>query len=370
MTARASRRAYTVSAGILSAVDIRENVPLAPLTTFQVGGPARYFVEAQSEPDVRAAVEQARSRGLPLFVLGGGSNLVIADSGFPGLVLKVALTGVSEQRQKGKVIFEVGAGEDWDSFVARAVAGECAGLECLSGIPGTVGGTPVQNVGAYGQEVKDTITSVRVLEVGSGEVRELSNAECGFRYRSTMFNTTGRGRYIVLRVTFTLASGGRPHIAYADLKKYFEGRRDPPTLSETREAVRRVRLSKAMLIVPGDDDCRSAGSFFKNPVLSQEKCAEVEAAAARLGQTLPKWPAEGNRVKIPAAWLVEQAGFRKGFTRGPVGISRKHALAIINRGTATAADIVALKDEVQKAVLGSFGIELQPEPVFVGFDPA
>ncbi|HEV2022253.1 MAG TPA: UDP-N-acetylmuramate dehydrogenase, partial [Terriglobales bacterium] len=247
-------------------MDIQENVPLAPLTTFQVGGSARYFVEAQSEPDVRAAVEQARSRSLPLFVLGGGSNLVVADAGFPGLVLRMGLTSVKEHRQKGKVTFDVGAGEDWDSFVARAVAGECAGIECLSGIPGTVGGTPVQNVGAYGQEVKDTITSVRVLELGSGEVKELSNAECGFRYRSTMFNTTARGRYIVLRVTFTLVSPGKPHLAYADLKNYFAGRKDPPTLSETREAVRRIRLSKAMLIVPGDDDSRSAGSFFKNPV--------------------------------------------------------------------------------------------------------
>jgi len=350
-------------------VDIQENAPLAPLTTFQVGGPARFFVEAQSEPDVRAAVEHAGSRSMPLFVLGGGSNLVVADSGFPGLVLRMGLTGVKENRQKGKVIFEVGAGEEWDSFVARAVACECAGLECLSGIPGTVGGTPVQNVGAYGQEVRDTITSVRALEVGTGEVRELSNEECGFRYRSTMFNTTGRGRYIVLRVTFLLASGGKPHLAYADLKNYFAGRKDPPTLSETREAVRRIRLKKAMLIVPGDEDCRSAGSFFKNPVVSQEKCAEVEAAAALLGQTLPQWPAEGNRVKIPAAWLVEQAGFPKGFTRGPVGISRKHALAIVNHGNARAADIVALKDEVQKKVIGEFGIQLVPEPVFVGFEP-
>jgi len=348
-------------------VDIQENVPLAPLTTFQVGGPARYFVEAQSEADVRAAVGHAASRSLPLFVLGGGSNLLVADSGFPGLMLKMALTGVNETRQKGKVLFDVAAGEDWDSFVARAVAEECAGIECLSGIPGTVGGTPVQNVGAYGQEVKDVITSVRVLELASGQVKELSNAECGFRYRSTMFNTTGRGRYIVLRVTFRLASGGKPHLAYADLRNHFAGRKDPPTLSETREAVRRIRLSKAMLIVPGDDDCRSAGSFFKNPVVSQEKFAEVEAAAARLGQTLPKWPAEGNRVKIPAAWLVEHAGFPKGFTRGPVGISRKHSLAIVNRGSARAADIVALKDEVQARVIGEFGIELAPEPVFVGF---
>ena len=341
----------------------QEYVALAPLTTFKVGGPARYFVEASSEEDVGAAVAEAHSRGWPLFVLGGGSNLVISDAGWPGLVLRIALAGISEHRDGPRMRFDVAAGEDWDCFVAHAVARNCAGVECLSGIPGTVGGTPVQNVGAYGQEVSDTVQTVRVLDTADGEIRELQNADSGFAYRTSIFNAWERGRYIVLRVTFTLIPGGAPRIEYGDLQRHFAGRSSPPTLTETREAVRAIRLSKAMLIVPGDDDCRSAGSFFKNPVLTR---AAFEQLRARAGP-VPNFPAKDGTFKIAAAWLVEEAGFPKGLTRGAVGISRKHALAIVNRGGATAADIVALKNEIQERVLDRFGIELQPEPVFVGF---
>jgi len=345
-------------------MQIQQQVSLAPLTTFKVGGPARYFVEAASEEDVRAAVAEAQTRGWPLFVLGGGSNLVISDAGWPGMVLKVALTGITERRDGARMRFEAAAGEDWDGFVAHAVARDCAGIECLSGIPGTVGGTPVQNVGAYGQEVSDTITSVRLLDTASGEFRELENADSGFAYRASIFNTRERGRYVVLRVSFALAPGGAPRIEYADLKRYFADCSRPPTLRETREAVRAIRLSKAMLIVPGDDDCRSAGSFFKNPALSPEAFRQLQARAGQV----PNFPARDRMVKVPAAWLVEHAGFAKGLTRGPVGISRKHALAIVNRGGATAADIISLKNEIQQRVLDEFGIQLQPEPVFVGFD--
>ena len=345
-------------------MQIQQHVPLAPLTTFRVGGPARYFAEARSEEDVRAAVAEAQTRGWPLFVLGGGSNLVISDAGWPGLVLKIALTGIMERRDGPRMLLDAAAGEGWDSFVAHAVARDCAGIECLSGIPGTVGGTPVQNVGAYGQEVSETIVSVRVLDTASGEPRELENAGSGFAYRSSVFNTLERGRYIVLRVTFALVPGGAPRIEYADLKRYFAGRSHSPTLAETREAVRAIRLSKAMLIVPGDDDCRSAGSFFKNPVLTCEEFERLQARAA----AIPSFPVPDGMVKVAAAWLVEQAGFTKGFTHGPVGISRRHALAMVNRGGATAANIVSLKDEIQKRVLDQFGIELRPEPVFVGFD--
>ncbi len=344
-------------------MQIQQQVPLAPLTTFKVGGPARYFVEARSEEDVRAAVAEARSRGWPLFVLGGGSNLVISDAGWPGLVLKIALAGISERSNGPRMLFEAAAGEDWDGFVAHAIARNCAGIECLSGIPGTVGGTPVQNVGAYGQEVSDTITSVRVLDTASGEFRELENADSGFAYRTSIFNTRERGRYIVLRVTFALAPGGAARIEYADLKRHFAGCSRPATLAEAREAVRAIRLSKAMLIVPGDDDCRSAGSFFKNPVLTREAFDQLQARSG----PIPNFPARDGMVKVAAAWLVEHAGFTKGLARGPVGISRKHALAIVNRGGATAADIVALKNEIQQSVLEEFGIALQPEPVFVGF---
>ena len=342
----------------------QQQVPLAPLTTFKVGGPARYFVEARSEEDVYAAVAEARSRGWPLFVLGGGSNLVISDAGWPGLVLKIALAGIAEQRDGPRMLLDAAAGEDWDSFVAYAVARDCAGIECLSGIPGTVGGAPVQNVGAYGQEVSDTILSVRVLDSASDKICELQNADSGFAYRTSIFNSRARGRYIVLRVMFALVPGGAPRIEYGDLKHHFGGRSNPPTLAETRDAVRAIRLSKAMLIVSGDDDCRSAGSFFKNPVLTCEKFEQLRARAG----PIPNFPTKDGLVKIAAAWLVEHAGFPKGLARGPVGISRKHALAIVNRGGATAADIVALKNEIQQRVLDTFGIQLQPEPVFVGFD--
>lgn len=350
---------------MLARMHIQQHVPLAPLTTFQVGGAARYFVEARSEGDVCAAVAEAMSRTWPLFVLGGGSNLVISDAGWPGLVLKIALTGIAERRAGARLFFEAAAGEDWDRFVAHTVARDCAGIECLSGIPGTVGGTPVQNVGAYGQDVSETVTSVRVLDTTSGEFRELENADFGFAYRTSIFNTRERQRYIVLRVTFALAPGGSPHLEYADLKRHFAGRSTPPTLAETREAVRAIRLSKAMLIVPGDDDCRSAGSFFKNPMLTRDALEQLQSRAG----PVTHFPAKDGTVKVAAAWLVEHAGFPKGLSHGPVGISRKHALAIVNRGGATAADIIALKNEIQQRVRDQFGIELQPEPVFVGFDP-
>ena len=349
-------------------MQIQEHVPLAALTTLQVGGPARYFVEARTEADVREAVDRAKSRAWPLFVLGGGSNLVVSDAGWPGLVLKMAVRGIEQRNERGRALFAVAAGEDWDGFVAHGVAQNCAGVECMSGIPGTVGGTPVQNVGAYGQEVRETITQVRVLDLQTGERRDLNNSECRFLYRTSIFNTTERGRHIVLRVTYLLCPGGAPRIEYADLKNYFAGRNVPPDLEETRQAVRNIRLSKAMLIVAGDADCRSAGSFFKNPVVSTQQYEQLAARLARPDEKLPCWPAGDGRVKVPAARLVEQAGFTKGWSRGPVGISSKHALAIVNRGGATAADIVALKEEIQKRVCHEFGIELQPEPVFVGFE--
>jgi len=336
---------------------IRENVPLAPFTTLGVGGAARYFAEAATEAEALEGVEFARSRNLSLFVLGGGSNVVIADAGFAGLVLKIAIAGISRR----DAIFTAGAGCDWDALVAQTVDAGCAGLECLSGIPGTVGGTPVQNVGAYGQDVSETIVEVRALDLQSLAIKTMVNAECGFAYRSSLFNTTERGRYIILQVSFALRPGGEPTLRYADLEKYFAGR--TPTLSEVRNAVREIRHSKAMLLVPGEEDARSAGSFFKNPVVTQ---AAFEALSNKFPQ-MPNYPVVDSARKIPAAWLVEHAGFTKGFTKGAVGISRKHALAIVNRGGATTADIVALQDEIRARVRDKFGIELQPEPVFVGF---
>jgi UDP-N-acetylmuramate dehydrogenase len=351
---------------------VQENVPLSPLTTLQVGGAARFFTKAKTIAEVGEAVAFASTRNLSLFVLGGGSNLVIADSGWPGLVLKIALLGMEERAEHGKVRFEVGAGEEWDKFVARSVASNCAGVECLSGIPGSVGGTPVQNVGAYGQEVAETIESVLVFDLKDGDlkdgqVRELCAEACGFSYRTSIFNTTARGRYIILRVNYTLTPDGQPRLAYADLKKHFAGWGVSPTLADTREAVRRIRASKAMLITPGDEDCRSAGSFFKNPVLTSEQCAEVTKRAAAKGLEIPSYPALESQRKVSAAWLVEHSGFSKGYSSGRVAISRKHALAIVNRGEATAAEIVAMKEHIQQRVEEIWGVRLDAEPVFVGF---
>ena len=261
----------------------------------------------------------------------------------------------------------MGAGEEWDRFVTRAVARNCAGVECLSGIPGSVGGTPVQNVGAYGQEVAETIASVLTLDLKDGQIRELCAEACGFEYRTSIFNTSERGRFIILRVTYSLEPGGKPRIEYADLKKHFAGFQQTPSLTSTREAVRRIRASKAMLITPGDEDCRSAGSFFKNPILSSQQYDDLAARAKAKGLQIPSYPALDAQRKVSAAWLVEYSGFSKGYRSGRVGISRKHALAIVNRGEATAADILALKDHIQQRVEELWGIHLEPEPVFVGF---
>lgn len=348
-----------------------ENIPLAPLTTFKIGGPARFFVEAADIGEVQQAVTFARSRDLPLFVLGGGSNVVIADPGYPGLVLKIAVPGIEQRSsdEEGKTVFDVGAGESWDKFVSRSVMAHCAGVECLSGIPGSAGATPVQNVGAYGQEVAEAIASVLVLDLkdGNGEVRELCREACEFSYRASIFNTTERGRFIVLRVSYALTPGGAPHILYADLKRHFGGRETPPNLAETREAVRHIRAIKGMLIVPGDPDCQSAGSFFKNPVVSEEQHEDLTQRAATRGLILPSYPALETRKKVSAAWLVERSGFTKGFTSGNAGISSRHALAIVNRGGATAAEVISLKEQIQQRVEEIWGIHLEPEPVMVGF---
>lgn len=345
----------------LTSVTIEENIPLAPLTTLGIGGPARYFVEAGSADDICDALAFAREQELETFVLGGGSNLVVADEGFEGVVIKIAVKGIEERNGT----FKVGAGEDWDRFVRHAVQRNCAGIECLSGIPGTVGGTPVQNVGAYGQDVSETITEVEALDAVSGDLITFSDRECGFAYRSSRFNTTERDRWIILRVAFSLKPGGPPKISYADLKRAFP--HGTPSLAEVREAVIRIRSGKGMVLDPNDPDSRSAGSFFKNPIVNAEQYEWIRLRAAERGVMIPSYPALESRKKIPAAWLIEQAGFERGFTKGRVGVSSKHTLALINHGGATARELIALKNEIQNAVREQFGIELKPEPVFLGF---
>ena len=345
-------------------MQVLEQVLLAPYTTFGIGGPARWFVEASTEDEVLEAVRFAQARNASLFVLGGGSNLLVSDAGFQGVVLRISLKGVEQKGTSESTIFSVAAGEDWDAFVTLAVGQNYAGIECLAGIPGTVGGTPVQNVGAYGQEVAETIRLVRALDLRAMKYAELPAKECGFAYRRSIFNSSERGRYIVTRVDYELRSGLNASLSYADLKRYFRYWTRQPTLSEVSSAVREIRHQKGMLIVTGDLDCRSAGSFFKNPVISAEHFARITTSMD--GMSVPSYPAADGQVKIPAAWLLDQAGFHKGYALGRAGISSRHTLALINRGGASASDMTALLDAIVAKVLEQFAIRLEPEPVWVG----
>ncbi len=341
---------------------IREHVLLAPYTTFQIGGPARWFAEARTEADVVAAAQFAREKSVALFILGGGSNLLVADAGLDGLVLHIALRGITEQAG----IFRVAAGENWDGLISYAVERNYGGIECLAGIPGTVGGTPVQNVGAYGQEVASTIKQVRAFDLTSGTFVELPTEQCGFAYRTSIFNTSQRGRYIVTEVVFALHLSAAPQLGYADVKAYFKDSGRLPTVAEVAAAVREIRKRKGMLLVDGDPDCRSAGSFFKNPIVASEKIPAVAAALGMDESQVPRYPAAEGRVKLPAAWLLEQAGFHKGYSLGAAGISKRHTLALTNRGGARAADVLALRDQIIETVERRFGVRLEPEPVLVG----
>jgi UDP-N-acetylmuramate dehydrogenase len=350
-----------------------ENKPLAPFTTFGIGGPARWFTEAASEEDIVEATAWARERGVALFVLGGGSNLLVADAGFDGLVLKVGLRGISVADSSDQArIYQAAAGEDWEYCVQRAVEDSCAGVECLAGIPGTVGGTPVQNVGAYGQEVASAIERVRAFDLKERAFVEFTAAECGFAYRRSRFNSVDRGRYIVTRVDYRLTPGGSPTVRYADLQRALaenksEGRE--LSLVEVAAVVRRVRQSKGMLMVEGDPNCHSAGSFFKNPIVTEEQVRQIAKGSEK---EPPRFPAgtgaeNAGRVKVPAAWLIEQAGFAKGYALGNAGVSSRHTLALINLGGASAAEILALAGQITAAVESRFGIRLEMEPVMLGF---
>ncbi|WP_018291417.1 UDP-N-acetylmuramate dehydrogenase [Verrucomicrobium sp. 3C] len=349
-------------------MQIQKNVPLAPLTTLGVGGKAHYFAEVRTEAEAGEALSWASEHDLPLFVLGGGSNVVVADRGFPGLVLKVAIGGVEAGRENGNRLFWVGAGNPWDPFVSQTVAEDLAGLVLLSGIPGTVGGTPIQNVGAYGAEVAAAIRTVRVLDRRAGHVVEMPAAACSFGYRRSIFNAEEKGRYLVLAVCYSLPKDGKPDLRYPDLLAFFSKNDAPPSLQEIRQAVLCIRRSKAMVIAADEEDSRSVGSFFKNPILESAAFAELCRRAEKRGLIPPSYPTSDGKYKVPAAWLVENAGFPKGFQRASVGISRRHALAIVNRGGATAAEVLAFMGEIEDAVDLLFAVRLKPEPVFVGFE--
>jgi len=345
----------------VSNIQILENVNLAPYTTMKIGGRARFFCDAVTEGDVVDAMRFAREKRPDVFVLGGGSNVLISDNGFDGVVIHIATQGVEFTEAGDRVVATVQAGEDWDGFVAKCVEINLAGVECLSGIPGYVGGTPVQNVGAYGQDVSETIVSVRCLDREGLAIIELINEDCCFSYRKSIFNSTKFGRYIVLGVKFSLKKDGDPKVGYKDIREHFGERR--PTLAEVRDAVLAIRRSKSMVIDADDPNSRSAGSFFKNPIVG----TEVLGAIRQSFPEVPSYNVDAKSVKLPAAWLIENAGFHKGYILEDAGISSKHTLALINRGLDTSEQIVKLKDKIQDEVESRFGIRLEPEPIFVGF---
>lgn len=354
---------------------IREHVPLSPLSTFEVGGPARFYAEAPDEAAVVSALKWARDRETKVFMLGGGSNLLIADRGIDALVLRITSRGFVREEKNGAAYVHAAAGEPWDSVVSRSVSEGLAGLECLSGIPGDTGAAPIQNIGAYGQDVSETIVSVRAVDRTTGHIVELRAGDCQFGYRDSVFKRGARDRFAVTRVTFALRKDGAPTLRYAELARAFhasapDGR--SPTLAEARALVLKLRHGKSMVIDAADENRRSAGSFFMNPVLLPERLAPAlarikSAAELQSGEKIPMFPADHGATKLSAAWLIERAGFRKGAREGNVGLSTRHALALVNWGGATARELTAWAARIRAAVFERFGISLEPEPVLAGF---
>ena len=351
----------------MSSLQIQEYVELAPLTTIGVGGRARFFADVKTENALEEANAFAHAQHLPLFVLGGGSNLLVRDEGFPGFVVRLNIQGELQQTTVAdRVRYDVPAGTEWDDFVLSTCKNDLNGIECLAGIPGLTGGTPVQNVGAYGQEVAQTITEVRAFDRCSRTFVVLSKEECRFGYRSSSFNTGARGRYLVTLVSFELMRGCRVMPAYAELEELFGNQ--IPTSMQVYQAVRELRGKKGMLLSQAETSYQSAGSFFKNPVIPMWSLSDV---ARRLGvapECIPHWSVlgderEGTKVKISAAWLVEKAGFPKGFVMGRAGTSARHSLALINLGGASFRDIEKLRDAVRSEVLGKSGVYLEQEPI-------
>ena len=343
----------------------QERVTLAPLGTLGIGGAARWFSRARGVEDVVDAHAWADAHGVPLFVLGGGSNLVIADAGFDGLVLQVGIAGINVSLRDQDMLVSAGAGEAWDDLVAFAVKRDLAGIECLSGIPGTVGGTPIQNVGAYGQEVSNVIESVHAFDRTTGRTVTLTAADCGFAYRMSRFKQQDAGRFIVCHATFRLRAGGAPTVTYPDLVDDLRrGGVSTPKVADVRTSILRIRRRKGMVVDPEDSDTRSVGSFFMNPIVDRVTFKQIAASA---DARVPHFLMQNGDMKVPAAWLIERSGFARGHVDGAVGLSTKHPLAIINRGGATARDVLRLARRIASAVRDRFGVTLRPEPVFVGF---
>ncbi|MFI1653968.1 UDP-N-acetylmuramate dehydrogenase [Streptomyces sp. NPDC020472] len=353
----------------LEPVQLLNDAPLAPLTTFRLGGPATRLVTATTDDEVVAAIREAEVTGSPLLIIGGGSNLVIGDKGFEGTALRIATEGFALDGTR----LEVAAGEVWTDVVARTVEAGLAGIECLAGIPGSAGATPIQNVGAYGQDVSATITEVVAYDRDDHQVVTLTNEQCDFSYRHSLFKRLP-DTYVVLRVRFELedAGGMSAPIAYEQTARALGvGMGDRVPLAQARETVLKLRASKGMVLDPEDHDTWSAGSFFTNPILTNDEFADFRARVAeRLGPDVqaPAFPVGTSFTKTSAAWLIDRAGFTKGYGSGPARISTKHTLALTNRGEATTEDLLALAREVVAGVREAFGITLVNEPVTVGVE--
>jgi len=343
---------------------VHVDVPLAPRSSLGVGGAARWFTTATTVDDLAAAHAWSRSRGEPLTVWGGGTNVVVADRGLEGLVVAIALRGTAFDTDGDDLVVTAASGEPWDAVVQTTVDRGYAGLECLSGIPGLVGGTPIQNVGAYGQDVARVLERVTVFDAHAGGTRQLTAPECGFGYRTSRFKGADAGQFVVCDVTFRLRRSSAT-TSYPDIGAELRRRgRDQADVADVRAAVLEVRRRKGMVIDPADPDTRSVGSFFTNPIVSGAVAARISDEA---GVAIPAYAQPGGGVRIPAAWLIERAGWAKGHADGGAGISAKHPLAIVNRGGATAVEVVRLAGRIARSVHERFGVRLRAEPVFMGF---
>lgn len=342
-------------------LEFRENVPLAPLTTFRVGGAARYLCEARSEEDLRAAAAFAKERGLSLLVLGGGSNMLVSEEGFPGVVARMTMAGVTRGERNGAVFVSAAAGESWDGLVAQTVAWGLWGLENLSLIPGTVGAAPVQNIGAYGTEVKDVIESVRAMNLDTGATREFSNAECRFSYRESFFKTEEGKRFAILSVTFRLSAAPRPNLSYKDLAEAF-AENPSPSLAKIRDAVISIRTGK----FPDLAKVGTAGSFWKNPIISAAKFAELSARYPGMPSFPVVPPASAApfgaaQVKVPLAWILDRVCGLKGYAQGKVGLFKNQPLVLVAERGAAATDVLELEGHVRGLVREKTGIEIERE---------
>jgi UDP-N-acetylmuramate dehydrogenase len=347
--------------------EIKENHPLRSLTTFYAGGDARYYAAVSSEEDIVNALDFAKNRDIPVFVLGGGSNLLVSDQGFPGLVIHNVMRGFESNQDGGHMVVSVSGGESWQELVDRCVAAGWQGFECMAGIPGTVGAAPVQNIGAYGQEVSETVIGVETVDIETGEVVVFGNEECGFGYRKSIFNAGEAGRYIVTGVDFRLTVNGSPRVRYRELAEKIGTDKDL-TLSKVRDTVLNIRGEKGLLTGDGRESVRSAGSFFRNPIVTKGEFGRLEERVMAAGGCREwAWPFEQGKIKISAACLIQCAGFIRGYRRGNVGISPRHTLIIINYGGASADEIAAFAADVQKKVVDEFGVLMMPEVKFIGF---